>query len=63
MEWLQLIPEITDALVSAGTLLLGVLVYRRNNDKDDDGESKHDAKINQPVDDQYKQGKDEDDTG
>lgn len=63
MEWLQLIPEITNTLVGAGTLLLGVLVYRQNNEKEDDGESKNDAKIDEHVDDQHKQENDEDDTG
>jgi hypothetical protein len=63
MEWLQLIPEITDTLVGAGTLLLGVLVYRRNNDKEHDAESKNDAKIDEHVDDRHKQEKDEGDTG
>lgn len=63
MEWLQVIPEITDTLVSAGTLLVSVLVYRRNNDKEDDGESKNDAKIGEHVDDRNEQEKDEDKAG
>ena len=36
MEWLQLIPEFANAFVGAGTLVLGVLVYRQQNHKSRD---------------------------
>lgn len=55
MEWLQLIPEFTDTLVGAGTLVLGVLAYRQNNEKEDGGESKNDAEVDEHVDDRHKQ--------